>query len=112
MRDRIVRRDLFIQARHLIDAKLTGPRRAEAIGFIHNRISPRMLQGLIDRLTPLPDLAENRNSRFSPEQADLIRQRHADGATFSQLTKEFRCGHGTIDDVIYRKGAYAPKGES
>lgn len=84
----------------LIDRKLTGARREEAVRFALRSRGRGPLGNLEQRLLSLPDLPEQRNTLLSPEQVLLMVERREQGATFQQLAEQFSCALETARRAV------------
>lgn len=92
------RKQLLVEAVKLIERKLAGQRRQEALSFTRGRLrTGSELKALIKRLEPLPDTgAQHSNAKFSRETRVAIAQAYADGMPMEDICKRFDCGHATV----------------
>lgn len=85
-------RQLKSEAFGLIDRKLTGSKRADAIAFVRERTrKQRDLENLIARLSSLPDAQrdEHPNARVSNAKVAEMRAKHAAGTPLRSLAAEY-----------------------
>lgn len=91
---------LKAQARFMIDRKLKGEQRMEALRRLNNpHRTTEDFKRVIDRLTPLPDVdreTAHPQSQFGPEAIARIRAERASGMTLQALADLHQTSFSTI----------------
>ena len=84
----------------LIDAKLSGRHRAEALGFAR-RADPTSRQRLIERLGTLPDIGRMHGAtvRLSDEQVAAMRSDRRDGDTLRVIADRYGASYSYVQKI-------------
>lgn len=99
----------------LIDRKLSGQKRRDALAFVRGRRTGRDLERLAERIEGLPDVARDGhvNARLTSAQVAGIRTARAEGATFAAIAGRFDVSAATAYSICAgKRWAQSTEGEA